>query len=182
MIRLPRLSQGGIFDRDTFNRFVDAVEAGLRSTEIQPGIGYNLKRGPGGVCLDIASGFVSAPQKLPFDILTTSGTDGNPAINIWPGNVNGVMPDNMFDTFSVDDSSLYYIKATIITDGQAVTEVTLNVDTSTPDIQHSADGAQPSDFDILLGLYKNGMIYNIAGGNVTLTATQTFNLGYWAIS
>jgi hypothetical protein len=84
MIRLPRLSQGGIFDRDTFNRFVDSVESGLRSNEIQPGTGYYVKRGPGGFSLDIpSSSSFQAVTAFPFQCTLSpqSNSNGTPAGN-----------------------------------------------------------------------------------------------------
>jgi hypothetical protein len=129
----------------------------------------------------VPSTISSAVSYSPWDVISSSSSS-SPQIQIWPGLINGVMPANMFSTFTVDATSLWYIKATVDSDGSSVTGVTLNVDTDTPDVQKSADGELPTGFDVLVGLYKASMAYNIVGKNVTLTATQTFNLGYWAVS
>jgi len=179
----PRLRQGGVLELSSWNgRVAPTLDANFRELQILPGIGYTLKKSAGGVSLVIQQQSASKPPTNPFDIIPSVDSSGSTAINLWAGSVNGIMPTNMFDSFTVDDTSLWYAKATVDTDGSAVTEVTINVDTSAPDVQHSADGELPSGFDVILGLYKAGMIYNIAGGNVTLTATQAFNLGYWAVS
>ena len=189
MRKIPKLSGSGM-TRAAWDSIASAIEANFNEVAIQPGYGYVFNRTSGGTSLTIKQNNPSfnAP-KNPFDIsLAFDSGSSTTKINVWPGTINGIMPENIFDDFTISGGDLHYVKATIDTDGSAVTSVTLNVDTSTPDVQHSADGSMPSGFDVLLGLCKagdsvsTGLVYNIAGGNVTLTATQAFNLGYWAVS
>ena len=104
----------------------------------------------------------------PFDILEEIDSTGDKKLTLWPGIVNGILAGNMYGTFTVDATSLWYIKAACTSDGTQITAATIHVDVFAPDIQTPATDAMPSEVDVLVGLYKAGMTYNLAQGNVNL--------------
>jgi len=181
------MTGAGMLTPGAWDRIASILESNFREVILQKGPGYTVTTAPGGTTLNISNNsFFPTSPKLPFDIVL-GGTADSPSISLWPGTVNGIMPENMFDTFTVDATSLWYVKATVDTSGGAVQSVSINVDTSSPDVQTPASDDFPTGFDVLLGIYKKGSIYNVAGGNVTLTANQinTYDgswQGVWAIS
>ena len=170
MRNLPRMSREGILSREVWNNTIAPIlEANFREVAIQPGKGYDFSRSSGGTFLNPkkTSSAIVLPKK-PFNI-STGGTSEAPTITLWPGVVNGILPSNIYDTFSVDAVSLWYVKAACTSDGTQITAATIHVDASPPDIQTPATDAMPSEVDVLVGLYKASMTYNIFQGNVTLT-------------
>ena len=166
---LPRMSGAGLLTPAAWDRIASIVEGNFRELVLQKGPGYTVTTAPGGTTLTIAGNYASpAFSKLPFDI-SPGGTSSAPTITLWPGVVNGILPGNIYDTFSVDATSLWYVKAACTSDGTQITAATMHVDTAAPDIQTPATDAMPSEVDVLVGLYKAGMTYNIFQGNVTLT-------------
>lgn len=125
--------------------------------------------------------FLQPSAYLPWDIITTKRQQST-YVNIWPGTVNGIMPENMYEEFQISDESTNLIKLTIDSDGSSITSVTINVDSSQPDYQLATENALPSGFDILVGIIKNGFSSNLARKNIQMTPTAAFNSGYWAIS
>ena len=183
---LPRMTGAGMLTPGAWDRIASILESNFREVILQKGPGYTVTTAPGGTTLNIAGNSASPSfPKLPFYI-SLGGTSEAPTLTLWPGTVNGIMPENMFESFTVDSTSLWYAKATVDTSGGVVQSVTINVDTSAPDKQTPASNDFPTGFDVLLGLYKGGMIYNIAGGIVSLTANQINAYdgswqGVWAI-
>lgn len=111
----------------------------------------------------------TAIEFKPFDLSEQISDTGERKLTLWPGVVNGILAGNIYDSFTVDATSLWYVKIACTSDGTQITEATINVDASAPDIQTPATDAMPSEVDVLVGLYKAGMTYNIPQGNVTLT-------------
>lgn len=181
MKRLPRITRTGDFSSAWNNQIAPLLDENFREARLQPGIGCRVSSSPGGQSIIVPSPAVAQPERHPWDIIRTTDDSGNPALRLWPGNVNGIMPENMFDTFTFDDTSLWYGKVKVTTDGNAVTSVELMVDTSVPKLQKAATDSQPTEFEIVVALYKTGLSYNLYKKCLSLTATQTFNQGYWSI-
>lgn len=107
----------------------------------------------------------STATSMPWDILPAAG---NSNIELWPGTVNGILAGNMFGSFAVDGSSLWYVKAACISDGTRITGVTVVVNTQPPSIQVPAQNSMPPSVEVLVGILRGGISYNIARGNVSL--------------
>lgn len=111
---------------------------------------------------------IATQTKYPFDV-SKSGSSTSPTLSLWPGLVNGILASNIYGSFTVDATSLWYIKAACTSDGTQITAATIVVDTSAPYIQTPATDAMPREVDVLVGLFKAGISYNIAQRNVALT-------------
>lgn len=173
MKRLPRLSKSGILTPAQWDGVAKVIEDNFRQVTLQPGIGYTLKTGPGGSSFVVTA---QIPQKnlQPFDVM--SGTaEGASSATIVPGTLNGILPTNMFDSFTLDATSTWYFKAGATTDGTQVTAVEIFVDNSPPDVQVPVPQALPASFDKLFAMSVDGKVFRmIPDGSITVAAQPLF--------
>jgi len=155
MKRLPRLSKSGVLTPPQWDQVARAIEANFRELTIQPGIGYTVRNSNGGCSLLIDSQSTEQAARLPWDI------SGAGSVTIWPGSIQGLMPSNMFEEFSVTPNAINYVIASVTCDGVSVTGIELSVETTAPDGQTPAENGYPSDFGIILGVIKDGASYNV---------------------
>lgn len=165
MITLPpKVARGDEVTASWANRVIDC----LSSLRPMAGAGTRVSQTPGGFMVSTLDQATAIFLK-PFDISEQISAIGERKLTLWPGLVNGILASNIYDSFAVDATHLWYIKAACTSDGTQITAATIVVDTSAPDIQTPATDAMPSEVDVLVGLYKERNSYNIAQGNVTLT-------------
>ena len=174
---LPDLARDGILTKSFWGQVKSIINANFREVTLQPGVGYTLKNSPGGASLVVGGkGGSSAPAaQQSFDVVMGSDENGTPTATIVPGTVNGILPSNIFDTFTLDTTSVWYFKATATTDGKIVTAVELNVDSSPPDTQTPVPQAMPAAFDKLFAMVKDGKVFRmIPDGSITVGAQSLF--------
>ncbi len=112
---------------------------------------------------------------FPWEIVLTTDINFGPIVKVRPGTVNGAMPSNMFDFFSYNPTELnpYYVVAGVNTDGLSVNNVTMSLDTSSPDPVMSQKGFPPSYFEILIGLVVNGRAFQLVNRLITASPNIT---------
>jgi hypothetical protein len=154
----------------------DAVVDVLQRVTLQPSAGFRITRTLHGTTLTPKAGANgSAPCPLSIGITPISGDSSNISVNVSPGTVGGLVPSNLFDTFTVSKTDTVYVKATASSDGASVTSVSLSADTDTPTAQTPAPFALPSSCEILLGLIQSGRAYRtIDCGSVALVGQAAF--------
>jgi hypothetical protein len=120
-------------------------------------------------------GPASAPAlPQPWDLLARAATNSNPenptyTIRVRPGTLNGILPSNWDQEFTANNTSLYYAKAVIATDGEAITGVTIAINATEPDAQEPQLFAIQESIEILFGLFQSGATYRvIAPGDIRL--------------
>jgi len=155
-----------------FNRAIDTLQA----ISLEKGLGYQLRRTPGGTSLKINAGTLSFNPPPAFTVSTQaiSGDASNISVNITPGTVNQHVPDNMFDSLTCATSGTFYAKIGVTTDGQNVTSCSLSCDDSTPVAQNATASALPSNLDILLAIVKDKKVYQTQAGSISLVGNQEF--------
>lgn len=117
----------------------------------------------------------AAPEKIlyPFDVTVAGG-----AATIYPGSVNGIMPSNMFATFTASPSSTLHVKVRAVTNGQAVTGCTMVVDASAPAIQTPTPEGLPTVVEIQVAVLHDGKAYRTIGnGGLALSGQQQYTVG-----
>lgn len=124
-------------------------------------IGLAAKTGSGG----------SAPSPLPWDITVENSTENSYTLKIQPGTLAGVLPSNWDAEFTATADDLYYGIAKVTTDGQFVTGVEIDIADTPPQLQPPVKFGLAEDIDILFGLFKEGVSYNLTGGQ---------NIDVWA--
>jgi len=115
-----------------------------------------------------------APTRQPWDLIATPDPDStseNPPykIRVQPGTLNGILPSNWDEEFTAQPTGLHYAKAVITTDGEAITGVTIEINTTAPTEQQPQLFAIEQSIEILFGLFAEGQAYRvIAPGDIRL--------------
>jgi hypothetical protein len=183
----PRQPLDRQLSSDTLNRILRELES-LRITRVVNG---TFRKLPGGTEIVVApqsrggGGTASTPQ--PWDLIARVDPDADPEdenppylVSAQPGILNGFLPSN-YDTegedgavdVPCDGAGLYYAKAVITTDGQAITDVEVKIDTTAPVAQEPQPYALEETIEYLFGLFSEGQVYRvIAPGQITLRPEQ----------
>lgn len=132
-----------------------------------PGFGFELDQikspPPGG------SGGSTA---FPFDV-NISGTDAT----VVPGTINGLIPTNYADTFTIANPGTYYVTLSVTaTDGQ-LGSATLSFAASPPAAVPVVQGQPPTTFDYLLGVVVDGVWFRVIGpGSLAAAGAEVFRV------
>ena len=194
MKRLPRLTNSGILTQPQWEAVARVIEDNFREVTLQPGVGYTLKNGPGGSSLVVNNGGGSASSAAapsPFDVTlvpveVSGGSGGSTAptsytATIRPGTVNGILPSNIFDSFTIEASQTTYFKAVAATNGKVVTSVSIVADDQAPAVQVPVPQALPAGFEVLFAVSAQGTVFRtlapgssiVAGPNALFVADRS---------
>jgi hypothetical protein len=77
-------------------------------------------------------------------------------LTVVPGTAGGLLALNYDEEFSADNSSLYYAKAVAVTDGRAITSITIVIDTDPPEPEPPEPWGIASTVEALFGLFIQG--------------------------
>ena len=95
--------------------------------------------------------------KIPWQVtLTTSG--GNYIGSVSPGSVAGIIPSNIFTTFTVDESLKYWI-CTVTTDGKKITSALISTSSTPPTTQTLIPSSLPTTASFTFCMTKDGVVY-----------------------
>jgi hypothetical protein len=150
---------------DRFN----SILAEIKRNKPLPGRGITLRQEGLGVRVDLAAsvaGGSSTPVTTqPWDLQARVDPDADPEdenppyiLRVRPGTLNGILPSNWDIEEEVAGTGLFYAKAVIATDGEAVTGVTIEIDDSPPDTQESQLFGIQDPIEYLFGLFTEGQI------------------------
>jgi hypothetical protein len=152
------------------NRLVVAAPLSARVTG--DGTHVSIKRAPS------AGG--SATTRQPWDLIARPDPDADPEdenppylIRVRPGTLNGILPSNWDEEFECAGTGLHYAKAVVATDGEAITGVTIAIDTTEPDVQEPVEFGIAGSIEYLFGLFLAGTVYRVIGaGHINLLPEQ----------
>lgn len=123
------------------------------------------------------SGGVSTPiTPQPWDLIASVDPDADPKdetppylVRVRPGTLNGILPSNWDIEETLPSTGLHYAKAVIATDGEAVTGVTIEIDTTEPTAQEPQEFGIETEIKYLFGLFAEGQVYRVIGpGHISL--------------
>jgi hypothetical protein len=130
---------------ETLNRILRELES-LRITRVVNG---TFKKLPGGTEIVVApqSGGGGTPATIqPWDLIAQVDPDADPEdenppylVRVRPGTLNGILPTNWDIEEECAATGLFYAKAVIATDGEAITGVTIEIDASPPAVQEPVE-------------------------------------------
>lgn len=146
---------GGDEPSERFDRQIDSV----LSPTSAPGGGGGGTTGP-----------------FPFDVSFTGGPDPKiAAVRI--GTINGLIPTNFSDTYSLAASGVYYLVLTVTaTDGQ-IASATLSMPSSPPAGIPTVQGQPPTSFEYLLGVVVDLVWYRTIGnGSLAAASSEVFRV------
>lgn len=155
---------------------LNSIVAEIKKNRPLPGRGIAVRQTGQGTAIDLAT-TVSNKSSLiaqPWDLKAASdpANEGQYLVTVRPGTLNGILPSNWDEEFSCNSNSLYYAKAVIATDGEAITGVTIEIDAISPDPQTPVEFAIPSSVKYLFGLFAQGQVYRVIGdGHIDLFPT-----------
>lgn len=102
--------------------------------------------------------------------------DNNPPylVRVRPGTLNGILPNNWDIEQKCAGTGLFYAKAVIATDGEAITGVTIKIDASEPAVQQPVEFGIASSVEYLFGLFSQGAVYRVIGAGHIVLPTRTW--------
>jgi hypothetical protein len=118
--------------------------------------------------------------RQPWDLIARVDPDADPEdenppylVRVQPGTLNGILPSNWDEEFECAGTGLHYAKAVITTDGEAITGVTIAIDTTEPQAQEPQEFSIEGAVEYLFGLFAEGSVRRVIGaGHITLSPTQ----------
>lgn len=172
----PRQPLDRQLSSDTLNRILRELES-LRITRVVNG---TFRKLPGGTEIVVApqsrGGGTSTPATpQPWDLIARVDPAADPEneeppylVTVRPGTLNGFLPTNWEIEETVQsDGTLYYAKAIVTTDGQAMTGVSIAITDSPPEAQTPVEFGVSEEVQIVFGLFAGGKVYRTIGaGNI----------------
>jgi hypothetical protein len=128
-----------------------------------------------GLAASLPRAGTSAPAtRQPWDLIARVDPDADPEdetppyfVRVQPGTLNGFLPTNWDEEFDCAGTGLHYAKAIVATDGQAMTGLTIEIDTTAPTTQAPQEFGISGSVQILFGLFLEGSVYRLIGsGNI----------------
>jgi hypothetical protein len=117
----------------------------------------------------------------PWDLLARVDPEADPEdetppylIRVRPGTANGMLPANWDEEFAYPGTGLFYAKAVIATDGEAVTGVTISINGTAPTAQQPVEFGIASSVQYLFGLFFEGQAYRVIGAGHIVLPTRTW--------
>ena len=115
----------------------------------------------------------------PWDLVAQVDPDAapeNPAylVRVRPGTLNGILPTNWDIEEECAGTGLFYAKAVIATDGEAITGVTIEIDASPPAVQEPVEFGIQAEVEYLFGLFSEGSVYRVIGAGHIVLPTRTW--------
>jgi hypothetical protein len=149
----------------------------------RPVVAYPLTARVGGDGTYISMGKLpqggsSTPATIqPWDLQARVDPDANPEdanppylVRVRPGTANGILPSNWDEEFEYPGTGLFYAKAVIATDGEAITGVTIEIDSTPPAVQEPVEFGIQNPVEYLFGLFLEGTVYRVIGaGHITIS-------------
>ena len=146
-----------------------------------PGRGITLRQEGNGVRVDLAasiSGSSSTPATTqPWDLVAqvdpaAAPENPNPPylVRVRPGTLDGILPTNWDIEEECAGTGLFYAKAVVATDGEAITGVTIEIDANPPTVQEPVEFGIANPVEYLFGLFLEGSVYRVIGaGHITIS-------------
>jgi len=172
----PRQPLDRQLSSDTLNRILRELES-LRITRVVNG---TFKKLPGGTEIVVApqSAGGGTPATIqPWDLVARVDPAADPEdetppylIRVRPGTLNGILPTNWDEEFEYPGTGLFYAKAVVATDGEAITGVTIVINGTAPTVQQPVEFGIQNPVQYLFGLFLEGAVYRVIGaGHITIS-------------
>jgi hypothetical protein len=174
---IPEFRPRQPLDRQLSSTTLNDIRRELESLRITRVVNGTFRKLPGGTEIVVApqSGSSTPTTRQPWDLIATpdpESTAENPPykIRVQPGTLNGILPSNWDTEFNAAATGLHYAKAVVATDGESITGVTIEIDTTPPRDQAPVEFGIESSIDYLFGLFAEGAVFRAIGsGSITLT-------------
>ena len=129
----------------------------------------------------LPAGGSGATPAQPWDLIArvdpaASPDNANPPykVRVKPGTLNGILPSNWDAEFTCAGTGLHYAKAVITTDGEAITAVAIQINTTAPTVQQPSEFSVQTSVQYLFGLFAEGQVYRVIGDGHISLPTRTW--------
>jgi hypothetical protein len=131
-----------------------------------------------GLAASLPQGGSSTPATIqPWDLQARVDPDADPEnptppylVRVRPGTLNGILPTNWDIEEECAGTGLFYAKAVVATDGEAITGVTIEIDANPPTVQEPVEFGIANPVEYLFGLFLEGSVYRVIGaGHITIS-------------
>ena len=149
-----------------------------------PGRGITLRQEGLGVRVDLAasiSGSSTPATTSPWDLVARIDPDAAPEnpnppylVRVRPGTLNGILPTNWDIEQECAATGLFYAKAVVATDGEAITGVTIVINGTAPTVQQPVEFGIAASVEYLFGLFSEGQVYRVIGAGQIVLPTRTW--------
>lgn len=122
--------------------------------------------------LPTATGTSNPPTPQPWDLIANPdpNNENQYLVSVRPGTLNSLLASNWDQVFTVADSGLFYAKAVVSTDGEAVTSLAIQIDDQAPQLQQPVLYGIESSVEFLFGLFSAGSTYRVINnGNINVS-------------
>lgn len=161
---------------------LNSILAEIRRNKPLPGRGVTVRQTGQGTAIDLAAsiprgGGSSTPATpQPWDLIARVDPDADPEdenppylVTVRPGTLNGILPSNWDLEGECDGTGLFYAKAVIATDGESITGVTIEINSTPPAMQEPQLFGIQNPIEYLFGLFTEGQVYRVTGpGHIRL--------------
>lgn len=112
----------------------------------------------------------------PFD-MTLSVEGGNYRLTVYPGTINGIVPDNYLSGILISQGGAHYIYASCTTSNGSITSVTLESSTTVQTPSLPTLNYPPTTLKVLVGIIIGSTEYKVANcSNFTVSSVEVFRL------
>jgi hypothetical protein len=130
-----------------------------------------------GLAASLPSSTSTPATTQPWDLQARVDPDADPEdatppylVRVRPGTANGILPSNWDIEEECAGTGLFYAKAVIATDGEAVTGVSIVINGTAPAVQQPVEFGIENPVEYLFGLFLEGAVYRVIGaGHITIS-------------
>ena len=135
-----------------------------------------------GLAASLPQGGSSTPATIqPWDLQARVDPDADPEnptppylVRVRPGTLNGILPTNWDIEEECAGTGLFYAKAVVATDGEAITGVTIVINGTAPTVQAPQEFGIANSVEYLFGLFSGGAVYRVIGAGHIVLPTRTW--------
>lgn len=175
-----RFTPGRPLTKELGSERLNAIVTEIRRNKPKGERGITVRQDGTGTYIGLAAsrGAAGTPATTqPWDLVAQVDPDADPEdanppylVRVRPGTANGILPTNWDIEQSCAATGLFYAKAVIATDGEAITGVTIEIDASPPTVQQPVEFGVSNPVEYLFGLFLEGSVYRVIGsGHITIS-------------
>lgn len=176
-----RFTPGRPLTKELGSERLNAIVTEIRRNKPKGERGITVRQDGTGTYIGLAASLPQASgtpaTTQPWDLVAQVDPDAAPEnpnppylVRVRPGTLNGILPTNWDIEEECAGTGLFYAKAVVATDGEAITGVTIEIDANPPTVQEPVEFGVANPVEYLFGLFLEGSVYRVIGaGHITIS-------------
>ena len=175
-----RFTPGRPLTKELGSERLNAIVTEIRRNKPKGERGITVRQDGTGTYIGLAASRVAAGTPAttqPWDLVASVDPDADPedenppyVVRVRPGTLNGILPTNWDIEEECAGTGLFYGKAVVATDGEAITGVTIVINGTAPTVQQPVEFGVSNPVEYLFGLFLEGSVYRVIGaGHITIS-------------